>query len=121
MATRGRRISRRSVRTGIDDMATPRVDETWHRLRNWTYGQTPSERLAAQVLINQGFTGLDPSHPLGGKDGGKDAICSKDGKRWVMGVYFSRDKQRFPAIKRKFEADLHGAKRNGADGFVFVT
>jgi hypothetical protein len=26
-----------------------RVDETWHRLREWTAGQAPSERLAAQL------------------------------------------------------------------------
>jgi hypothetical protein len=62
-------------------MATPRWDETWHRLRDWTNGQGPSERLAAQILLNEGFTAFDPSHPLGGKDGGKDAICMKDGMR----------------------------------------
>ena len=52
---------------------TKRWDETWHRLREWTNGQGPSERLSAQLLLSQGFTDLDPSHPLGGKDGGKDA------------------------------------------------
>ena len=52
-----------------------RWDETWHRLRNWTNGQSPSERLAAQILLNEGYTGLDPSYPLGGQDGGKDAIA----------------------------------------------
>ncbi len=54
-------------------MARTRDDETWHRLREWTKGQTPSERLAAQILIHEGLIDLDPSHPLGGKDGGKDA------------------------------------------------
>lgn len=29
--------------------------------------QTPSERLAAQILIHEGLLSLDPSHPLGGK------------------------------------------------------
>jgi hypothetical protein len=33
-----------------------RCDETWHRLRERTKGQTPSERLAAQILANEGFT-----------------------------------------------------------------
>ena len=37
-----------------------RQDETWHRLREWTYRQTPSERLAAHVLLAEGYTGLDP-------------------------------------------------------------
>jgi hypothetical protein len=67
-----------------------RWDETWHRLRDWTNGQAPSERLAAQILLSDGFVGLDPSHPLGGKDGTKDAIAHKDGKRWLMAVYFPR-------------------------------
>src|SRR4029434_4000363 len=93
----------------------------WHRLRDWTYGQPQSERLAVQVLINQGFTGLDPSHPLCVKDEARDAVCIKDGKRWVIVVFFPRGQQRFPAIKRKFEADLRGARRNKADGFAFVT
>jgi hypothetical protein len=61
-----------------------RYDETWHRLREWTNGQAPSERLAAQILINQGFSDVDPSHPLGGKDGGKDAIAKKDGKQLAL-------------------------------------
>lgn len=58
-----------------------RYDETWHRLQQWTNAQAPSERLAAQILVDAGYTDIDPSHPLGGKDGGKDAICNRDGKR----------------------------------------
>jgi hypothetical protein len=102
-------------------MTTPRWDETWHRLREWTNGQAPSERLAAQVVLSDGFAGLDPSHPLGGKDGGKDAVCTRDGKRWVMAAYFPRGQQTFAAIKKKFSADLRGARSNGAEGFAFVT
>ena len=71
-----------------------RPDETWHRLREWTYGQAQSERLAAQLLLSEGFTDLDPSHPLGGPDGKKDAICRKDCEKWIMAVYFARGQQR---------------------------
>ena len=46
--------------------------ETFNRLLNWDRGQAPSERLAAIILSNEGFMGIDPSHPLGGKDGLKD-------------------------------------------------
>ncbi len=102
-------------------MARNRYDETWHRLREWTKGQTPSERLAALLLIHEGFSGLDPSHPLGGKDGGKDAIASKDGMRFAMAVYFPRGKQTFKAITTKFDSDLAGAKHNSAEGIAFVT
>jgi hypothetical protein len=61
-----------------------RFDETWHRLHVWTHGQTPSERLAAQVLLDAGYVDIDPIHPLGGPDGGKDAIA----KNGVHGMAF---------------------------------
>jgi hypothetical protein len=98
-----------------------RWDETWHRLREWTNGQAASERLAAQVLMTEGFTSLDPSHPLGGRDGGKDASCRRDGLTWIMAVYFPRGRQSFGAIEKKFAHDLRGAQAHGADGFAFVT
>jgi hypothetical protein len=98
-----------------------RTDETWFRLREWTQGQTPSERLAAHVLDAEGYENIDPSHPLGGKDGGKDAVATKDGKSWVMGVYFPRGQQTFTTIKNKFTDDLTGAKTHSPHGFVFVT
>ena len=98
-----------------------RPDETWHRLLQWTYGQAPSERLAAQILISEGYESVDPSHPLGGPDGGKDAVCKKDGKKWVMAAYLPRGQQPFSAIKKKFLDDLDGMATNNADGLVFVT
>ena len=98
-----------------------RFDETWHRLREWTNGQTPSERLAAQILLHEGYKDLDPSHPLGGRDGGKDALCTKDGQQWIMAVYFARGQKSFKVIKDKFLGDLKGVKTNTADALVFVT
>jgi hypothetical protein len=98
-----------------------RYDETWHRLREWTKGQAPSERLAGQILIHERFLDIDPSHPLGGKDGGKDAIASKEGVRFAMAAYFPRGQQPLSAIKAKFESDLTGARRNDAEGIAFVT
>jgi len=98
-----------------------RWDETWHRLREWTNGQGPSERLAAQILLEEGFTGLDPSHPLGGKDGGKDALCYRTDRPWIMAVYFPRGQKSFPKIKKKFENDLNAARSLNADGIAFVT
>ncbi|WP_228894788.1 hypothetical protein [Pseudoduganella aquatica] len=100
---------------------TNRWDETWHRLREWTNGQAPSERLAAQILIDAEYVGLDPSHPLGGKDGGKDALGSKHGKKWIMAAYFPRGQKEFTEIRTKFEGDLLGANTNRASGIAFVT
>jgi len=71
-----------------------RYDETWHRLREWTKGQTPSERPAAQILMRDGFSDLDPSHPLGGRDGGKDALATKGGVPFAMAVNAARGTQR---------------------------
>jgi hypothetical protein len=98
-----------------------RTDETWHRLLGWTQGQAPSERLAAQILAEEGFAAIDPSHPLGGKDGGKDAVVMRNGERWVMAAYFPRERQTFNDIKKKFLADSDGVSANDARGLAFVS
>ena len=98
-----------------------RTDETWHRLREWTYGQAPSERLAAQVLQAEGFSGIDPSHPLGGPDEGRDGVAVRDGQRWLFAVYFPRGQHPFGEIKRKLVGDSVAVARHGAAGLVFVT
>jgi len=102
-------------------VARNRYDETWHRLLEWTKGQTPSERLAAQILIYEGFGSLDPSHPLGGPDGGKDALARRDGRTFAMAVYFPRGRQTLSTISSKFRSDLAGATKAEADGIAFVT
>src|SRR5688572_29307504 len=96
-------------------------DETWFRLRDWTRGQKESERLAAKILHNEGYTNVDPTHPLGGQDGGKDIVCKKDGLTFIGGVYFPRGQQSLNDIKKKFAADLDAVTVHGANGFVFVT
>ncbi len=96
-----------------------RYDETWHRLSVWTNGSAQSERLAAQVLLASGYADLDPIHPRGGPDGGQDARCKRDGKPWVMAVYFAHEKRSFATVKKKFQSDL--AKLAGASGMAFVT
>lgn len=95
--------------------------ETWHRLLEWDKGQTPAERLAAIILHNEGFQNIDPSHPLGGRDGLKDMTLSHGGKKWIGGVYFPRGKQSFTEIKKKFTHDIEGVKKNNVQGFVFLT
>lgn len=95
--------------------------ETFSRLLNWDRGQAPSERLAAVILSKEGFKGIDPSHPLGGKDGLKDMTLSFEGKRWIGAVYFPRGQQTFASIKDKFLHDLAGVKANDAEGLAFVT
>lgn len=98
-----------------------RPDETWHRLREWTYGQAPSERLAAQVLLAEGYTDVDPSHPLGGRDGGADALAMRDGLRWLMAAHFPRGQQPLKDITDKFNGDLAGLAANNAEAIAFVT
>lgn len=98
-----------------------RFDETWHRLLEWTQGQAPSERLAAQILVHEGFEDIDPSHPLGGKDGGRDAMCMKGGQPWIMAVYFPRGQQPLGAIQTKLKDDLAAAGKHNPHGVAFVT
>ncbi len=95
--------------------------ETWHRLLEWDRGQAPSERLAAVLLHNDGFQNIDPSHPLGGKDGKKDIIFFEKDSKWIAGVYFPRGQQSFKDIKDKFIDDISGVTANQASGFVFIT
>lgn len=95
--------------------------ETWHRLRDWDKGQQESERLAARLLPFDGYEAIDPSHPLGGPDGGKDICCKKDGKDFVVAVYFPRGQKDFRDIRQKFEDDLSKAKSQNVQGFAFFT
>ena len=119
MSMSGRMSDRLPVRIAH---VSKRWDETWHRLREWTSGQGPAERLAVQILLAAGFDDVDPSHPLGGKDGGKDVACMRDGVRHIGGFYFPRGEQPFADIESKFTSDLKAAReRNDAEAFVFVT
>ena len=95
--------------------------ETWHRLRDWDKGHQESERLAARLLPFDGYEAIDPSHPLGGPDGGKDICCKKDGKDFVVAVYFPRGQKDFHDIRQKFEDDLSKVKSQSVQGFVFFT
>ena len=66
-------------------MARNCYDETWHRLREWTKGQTPSERLAAQILLQEGFSNFDPSHSPCGRGRRERCNCNAregSGSRW---------------------------------------
>lgn len=96
-------------------------DETWNRLLNWTKGQKPSERLAAQILRSEGYKSIDPSHPLGGPDGVKDIVSTKDNLIWIGAAYFPRGQQSFSDISEKFSGDLKGIQKNNASALAFVT
>lgn len=100
-----------------------RFDETWHLLLEWTLGQAPSERMSALILDEEGFESIDPSHPLGGKDGGADALTLKAGEPWVMAVYFPRGQQSFKDITAKLVSDVEKAKSKDPKpaGVAFVT
>lgn len=95
--------------------------ETWHRLLNWDNGQTAAERLSAQILSMEKFEGVDPTHPLGGRDGKRDLIITKNNEIWVGSVYFPRGQKKFNDIKDKFLDDLKGVEKNNAVGYAFVT
>jgi hypothetical protein len=96
-------------------------DETQIRLLDWRQGQTPSEYLAALILDAEGYKDIDPSHPLGGPDGGRDGHCTKDGEPWTWAVYFPRGQQDLKKIKSKLKDDVAAAIKHDPKGVAFVT
>src|SRR5712671_384903 len=102
-------------------MRRPRGDETTTRLLNWSDSQKAAERLAGSLLAASGYSSIDPAHPLGGRDRLKDAVCVKDGKRWLAAVYFPRGQKSLTQTLNKFRHDLRGVGRDEAASFVFVT
>lgn len=102
-------------------MSSHRPDETYHRLLFWTYGQALSERLAGHLLHAEGYRSIDPSHPLGGPDQGADAMCVRDGEKWVMASYFPWGQDPFRDIVAKFKSDVDAARHRQPFGVAFVT
>jgi hypothetical protein len=90
-------------------------------LRDWRYGQTQAERLCADLLHVEEFSDIDPQSPLGGPDGRKDILCTRNGHRWLAAVYFPPTRVDFKDIKKKFCHDFEGVVRHSRDGFVFLT
>lgn len=95
--------------------------ETWRRLREWDRGQADAERLTGQLLRYEGFSSVDPVHPLGGPDGLKDVICTRRGERWIGAAYFPRGQHTLGDIKEKLSHDAEGIAKNQAAGLAFVT
>lgn len=95
--------------------------ETWHRLLEWDRASSDAERLAAAILPFYGFEKIDPQAPLGGRDGKKDIICSKNDKKFIAAAYFPRGQKDFKEIRDKFESDMEGVAKNNAEGFIFIT
>ncbi|HEC65336.1 MAG TPA: hypothetical protein ENI23_08580 [bacterium] len=95
--------------------------ETWKRLLEWDRDQKASERISLHIVRFEGYTCIDPSHPLGGKDGKKDAVCLRDNHKWIVACYFPRGQQDFKITKEKFKSDMKGITKNDAIGIAFVT
>lgn len=99
------------------------ASDTWVRLLHWTRGSFESESLAASLMRIEGYTDVDPIHPTGGPDGGKDALARREGKNWAMAAYFPSGSRAFAEILGKFGSDLEAITDRvvEADGMVFVT
>jgi len=96
-------------------------DETIDALSKWKKDQKAAERLAGSILHIDNFVDIDPSHPLGGRDGKKDILCKKGDKRYVVAVYFPRTQQEFSLILKKIKIDYEGVSANNADGLIVFT
>lgn len=95
--------------------------ETRRRLLDWEKTPAASERLAVLILGTEGYKSIDPTHPSGGPDNLRDAICIKDDVKWVVSVFFPHGTKPFSEIKRKFQRDVEGITKNETEGIVFVT
>lgn len=98
-----------------------RTDETQKRLLDWSYQQPPSERLAPLLLDPEGYKEIDPSHPLGGPDDGRDGECTHNGEKGVWAVYFPRNQKSLKEIENKLKADIEAARKHDPKFLVFVT
>jgi len=102
---------------------------TDERLRNWLdSNQLDRERLALAVIkTDKRFKDVQPRHPRGGPDGGRDIQAIYEGKEVFIAVGFlnsanDSDKDRKKTI-RKFKSDLKRAKEKCKDlqNFIFIT
>lgn len=90
-------------------------------LSNWEKGSSDAERLCADLLRMDAFEDVDPQHPLGGPDGGKDILCTKDGNTFIAAVHFPRSPISFALTTSKFASDLDGSIKHERNGFIFLT
>lgn len=90
-------------------------------LTNWEKGSGDAERLCADLLRIDAFEDVDPQHPLGGPDGGKDILCCKDGNTFVAAVHFPLGSIKFAAATSKFISDLIASLKHSRNGFIFLT
>ncbi len=97
------------------------MNNTYQILINWDKGQPFSERMSGKVLSIEGYSSIDPQSPLGGPDGKKDIVCTKDDRKYVIGCYFPCGQKSISDITEKYNGDYEGIKKNSADGFIFVT
>lgn len=93
--------------------------QTEAALRDWRYGQPQAERLVAAILHLEGYSDIDPQHPLGGPDGLKDVLCKKDGLNWIAAAYFPTTPVSFNKIRQKFKDDTKGIDKSTPQGFAF--
>lgn len=99
---------------------TTRLD-TETVLREWRFGQVQAERLVAQVLHLEGYSAIDPQHPLGGPDGIKDVLFRRGGERWLAAAFFPTTKASFVRVRNKYQKDLEGLQVNACSGIAFFT
>lgn len=95
--------------------------DAYKLIREWDDTSAASERFSSQILISEGYTELNPSHPLGGPDGKKDAVCQKDGKKFIMACYFPNGQKSFKETLDKYKNDYLGVKNNQVNGIAFIT
>jgi hypothetical protein len=102
-------------------MARTRRGETWQRSQEPTNGSPQSERLTAQILLFDRYEDVNPSHPLGGANGRKDILCTRDGLRGWGSRVLSEGTTRFRNDQEQLTDDLRKVNQESPFGrFLFV-
>lgn len=94
-------------------------DRSYRALSFWLGGGKDSERMCAQLASIEGYSSVDPTHPLGGPDGKCDAQLMLGDECKIMAVSFSREPVSFAETRKKILSDCSGISKNGANGIVF--
>jgi hypothetical protein len=94
---------------------------TESELREWRFGSTQAERLAAAILALDGHRDVTPQAPLGGADDRKDILSRRDGVTYLSAVYFPSTVKSFADIMDKYRHDREGIRLHETDQFVFLT
>ena len=96
-------------------------DPIWSHLLNWQHDTATVARLVAAVLLDQGYTAIDPDQSLLGADGRLLQTCRKNGEHWGIVPYFASGQQTFETLETQLNHTLGTLLVANLAGIVIVS